>query len=246
MQSDKIVTGWASIGRENYPKAQLRFIKSCIDSGWDGDYLMQSLDGYCDNYMGIPIELGRYPQSIAHPLHNNQSEIPFGFKPTLIQEAREKGYKKILYCDSQIMMLKNPDALFDLAKEKGIVAFENQGFPLKDWISDISLERLEITVEELEDIKQIMCCVLVWDFNNEIAVKVFDEWIEKAHDGVSFQGNGSIRVNFKAPRWDQSCLSGILWKNNVELLPYGGLCYHPHEETKEFGEPIYFVNKAIG
>lgn len=242
----KVVVSWASMGRENYPAAQLRLIKSCVNAGWDGDYIMQSLDGYCDNYMGVPIELGRYPQSIKYPLHNNHAEIPYGFKPTLIQEAYEKGYEQIVWCDSTIRMAKNINPLLEIASERGVVAFDNLGHPLKNWISDIALQMLDITEEQLQDIKQIMACVIIFDLSNPVGMKIFTEWMTRAHDGFSFQnGYGSTRKGFVAPRHDQACLSGILWKHNIELLPYGKLVYPPHDKTLEYGDDFYFINKGI-
>ncbi len=246
MQSKKCIVSWSSQGRENYPAAQLKLIKSCVNAGWDGDYIMQSLDGYCDHYMGVPIEIGRYPQSKEYPLNNNHAEIPYGFKPTLIQEAYEKGYEQIIWCDSTIRMAKNPSPLLEMAANSGVVAFDNLGHPLKNWISDVCLKSLAITEQELEGIKQIMACVIIFDLSNSKGLSIFKEWISKAHDGQSFQnGYGSKRQGFVAHRHDQASLSGILWKNNVELLPYGKLVYPPHDKTGEYGNDFYFINKGV-
>jgi hypothetical protein len=242
----KCIVSWSSVGRENYPAAQLRLIKSCVNAGWDGDYIIQSLDGYCDNYMGVPIELGRYPQSVKYPLHNNHAEIPYGFKPVLIQEALEKGYEQIIWCDSTVRLAKHPQALLNLASDRGVVAFDNLGHPLKNWISDIALQMLEISEEQLQEIKQIMACVIIFDLSNPVGLKIFTEWVDRSRDSFSFQnGYGSNRPGFVAHRHDQAVLSGILWKNNIELLPYGTLVYPPHDRTGEYGNDFYFINKGV-
>lgn len=243
---DKCIVSWSSSGRENYPASQLRLIKSCIDSGWNGDYVMQSLDGYCDNYMGVDIELGRYPNCNDFPLNNNHAEIPYCFKPTLIYEAYERGYTKIVWCDSTIRMSKNIDPLLKLASENGIVAFDNLGHPLKNWISDIAVQKLNISELELQSINQIMACVIIFDLENEIGMQCLKEWIEASHDGVSFQnGYVSNRKGFVAHRHDQSILSGILYKKNISLLPYGKLVYPPHDINFEYGNDVYFINKGV-
>lgn len=243
---NKCVVSFASTGRELYNKGQLRLIKSCVDAGWDGGYLLRSLDGYVDKYEGVDILLGQYPENNKHGLCLPHIDVPFGFKLSIIQEAREKGYDVIVWCDSSITMDTNIQPVLDFAKEHGVAAFDNLNFLLHGWISDAAQERLGISDEDLWDIKQIMACCIVFDFTNPVTEKVFDEWYEKCLDGVSFHnGWGSRRRGFVATRWDQSCLSGILWKNKIPLLPYGNLVYEPHDVTKEYGETVYFTNRQI-
>ena len=248
MSDKKIVVSFASKGRENYNKAQLGLIKSCVNAGWDGDYLIRSYDGYCDNYLGVDIKLGSYPITEKHGLCPNHAEIPWGFKPDIILEAIEKGnYNQIIWCDSTVRMIKNPQPLLDYAKEHGVCAFDNCGHPLKFWISDVALEHLHITEQELEDnnIQQIMACCVIFDVGTMKGKAIFEEWAALSKDGACFQIYGSQREGFKAHRSDQAVLSGILWKYKVPLMPYGKLVYPPHDSNFEYGQDIYFVNKGI-
>jgi hypothetical protein len=247
MSSKKIIVSFSSTGRENYPKAQLGLIKSCVNAKWDGDYLIRSLDGYCDNYLGVDILLGSYPVTERFGVCNNHAEIPWGFKPDLILEAIEKGYDKIIWCDSTIRMKKNPYELLEYAKYHGVCAFDNLGHPLKNWISDVALEHLHITEEELQanNIPQIMACCIVFDVSNEIGRKVFIDWSLLSKDGACFQNYPSKREGFVVHRHDQAVLSGLLWKYKIPLLPYGKLVYPPHDSNFEYGDDIYFVNKGV-
>lgn len=246
--SEKVIVSFASKGREDYNASQLRLIKSCISSGWDGSYLIRSYDGYCDNYLGVDIKLGSYPITKKYGLCNNHAEVPWGFKPNIIQEAIESGYKQIVWCDSTIRMIKDIAPLLELAKERGVVAFDNLGHELKNWISDVALEHLHITEKELieNNIKQIMACCIIFDVSTMKGASIFEEWMELSRDGVSFQ-NGYIsnRQGFVASRHDQACLSGILWKYKVPLEPYGKLVYPPHDKSGEYGNDIYFINKGV-
>lgn len=247
--SNKVIVSFASKGREDYNAAQLGLIKSCVNAGWDGDYYIRSYDGYCDNYLGVDIKLGSYPITERYGLCNNHFEIPWGFKPNLILEAIERGsYEQIVWCDSTVRMVKDIQPLLDIAKERGVVAFDNLGHPLKFWITDVALEHAGITEQELQanDIKQIMACCIIFDVSNQQGKVVFEEWLRLSRDGVSFQnGYDSKREGFIATRSDQACLSAILWKKGIGLEPYGKLVYPPHDETKEYGEEIYFVNKGV-
>jgi hypothetical protein len=246
--SKKVIVSFASSGRENYNKAQLRLIRSCVDAGWDGDYLMRSFDGFVDKYDGVDIVLGSYPVTEKNGLCNNHSEIPFGFKPDLIIEAREKNdYDVVVWCDSTITMERDITQMLNVAKERGVCAFDNLGFPLINWVTDLQQERTGITDEELWEAKQIMACCVIFDFTNPVGKRIFDKWAEMSKDGVSFQkGYGSRRRGFIESRWDQSVLSILLHKEGVELEPYGRLVYEPHDkEPFQYGEEIYFCNRQI-
>src|SRR5882762_6815111 len=119
------------------------------------------------------------------------------------------------------------------------------GFPLKNWVSDFALERSGVSEMHLENMNQVMCCAVFFDFDHPSTIDIFEEWMKMCLDGVSFNmKNGSVRPGFLGHRGDQPCLSLILGKRNIPLLPYGTLCYEPHDVTKEYGEPI-LVNRGI-
>lgn len=239
------IVSFASTGRELYPKAQLRLIRSIVDSSWGGGIIMMCYDGYVDEYCGVQIELGKYPKSEKYQLFHNHEELPYGFKPEIIQVARENGFSKVIWCDSTILLAKPPYATLTHAKLHGVAAFENLGHPLKHYVSDLAMERQGIDESELEDIPQIMACCVAFDFENPKGVEAFEKWIEASRDGVSFQNYGSVRSDFKTHKHDQAVLSMILYKLQIPLLPYGKLVYHPHNETKEYGDDFEFVNKGI-
>lgn len=241
----KCIASWASQGRENYNKALLNLIRSCKEAGWDGDYVMGSLDGYVDEYLGVKIDLGAYPKSEKYNLSYNHAEIPYGFKPEQIQVARERGYDLVIWCDSTIRMLKKPDEIIQIARERAVVAFDNLGHPLANYISDVCVDRIGLTPEELPKAKNIMACCLVFDFSRQLAVDVLEHWMKLRADSFSFQnGYGSTRPEFVTHKHDQSALAGVLYKRGIEVLPYGRLAYPPNHITKEYGEVI-FLNKGV-
>ena len=244
MSSDKCLVSVASMGRENYNKGQLKLIRSAVESGWDGDYLMSSVDGYCDEYMGVKIELGSWPVTRKHGVSWQHKDNPYQFKPYAIQEAIEKGYSKILWCDSSIRMVKNPNELFEIAAERGVVAFDNIGYPLKNWISDWAIACLKLSSEKLESMPQIMACCIMFDFNNPIAIEILNAWIAGSLNG-SFQHEEGNRPGYRASRHDQSYLSALLNLRGIEFLPYGNLVYPPHDTSGEYGSNFYFINKGV-
>lgn len=248
----KCIISYASKGRENYVKAMLNLIKSAKPL-WDGDFLFYSPDSDADEYMGVKIHEGYpVPELLKYEPYNH-TEKPYGFKPNLFQIAREQGYDQVIWCDSTIRLLKNPQHLLDHALKHGVTAWDQRRpvdiaegrevYPLREYISDIAVERSGLTPEELAVCPQIMACVIIFDFTNPVGEKVFNTWLERSRDGVSFQnGYGSIRPEFKAHRHDQAALSAILFKEGVPLLPYGELCYP--DQLKNFPNAT-FLNKGV-
>lgn len=241
-----IIVSFSSKGREDYSLAQTRLVKSIIDSGIDVDKMMYSFDGMNDQAYGIPIEQGfgvNYPQASGWTCGTNK-DVPYQFKLAMIDRARQNGYKRIVWADSTIQVVKDFNPLLD-ASESGVVAFDNLGYPLQNWISDKACEKMGVNMSELPNIPQIMACCILFDFEKQMANEVFNEWLGCSLDGVCFQENGSIREGFKAHRHDQSILSFLLYKRGISFLPYGKMVYHPHDVTKEYGDDFYFINKGL-
>jgi hypothetical protein len=226
----KVLVSVASNGRENYNKAQLELIKSSI-MFWGGDYIMRSVDGYCNNYFGVDIKLGSWPVTNKHGYSWQHKDMPYQFKPYAILEALEAGYKQILWCDSTIRLMDNPEILWQQCAEHGILAWNNEGHPLKPWIAPHAAKSIGI---DPNGVQQIMACCIMFDFNNPITQKVFDEWVACSRNG-SFLNKG-----FDNHRHDQACLSAIMHKHGVAVQPYGTLAYPHHTPSL----PI-FVNWGV-
>ena len=216
----KVLVSVASKGREDYRKAQLALIQSTHAHKFrlTHDYMMRSVDGYCDNYYGVPITLGSWPVTNKYGVSWQHADMPYQFKPYAIQEAIEAGYKQILWCDSTIRLMADPEPLWEQCATHGILAWDNEGHPLKPWIAPHAAKAIGI---DTEGVKQIMACCIMFDFNHPITQVVFDEWIECSRNG-SFLNKG-----FDNHRHDQACLSAILYKHGVPIQPYGALAY-PH------------------
>lgn len=239
-----VIVSFSSKGREDYNKGMLDLIKSTIDCGYDGDYLMYSLDGNVSNYLGIGIELGngKMPSNDIFPC-SPHNIVPYQFKIAMIQKAKDLGYTKIIWCDTSAKMNKDFTPLLDKAKRNGVVVFDNLGHPVWRWIADVACEKLGVSEDIIKSIPQIIAGIQVWDFSSPIANKIFNAWMERSLDGVSFQNNGSKREGFIAHRHDQAVLSIICWQNNIPFEPYGTVVCPPHQITKEYGDNYYFYYK---
>lgn len=212
---------YAKNGREAYEKALDRN-KFEAQKHFDGDFI----------YLKDELPKGCPPHQV----------VPYAFKPYLFKQAYDLGYRQILWLDSTIVMVRNPESIFHYASKKGVVAFHNLGHNLPEWISDKAIKNTGIDI--WQEPTQIMACVVGFDLNHTEGKEVFDEWLALSQDGESFQNNPGSWPTFKAHRHDQACLSAILWKREIKLLPYGNLVYTEHEKGYE-GRTIYFINKPI-
>lgn len=238
---DKVLVSCASKGREDYRKAQLSLIKSShtVQLRATHDYLIRSVDGYADNYLGVDIKLGSWPVTEKYGVSYQHEDMPYQFKPFAVYEAYEQGYKKVLWCDSTIRILRNPDELWDKCNELGVMAWDNEGHPLRHWISDYAVEVLGNP--DISQMKQIMACCIMFDFTNQVTIKVVEDWIEGSQSNCFHPTtDGSKREGFRGNRHDQAYLSALLYRYNIEIQPYGNLAYPHYTPVKP-----YFINWGV-
>lgn len=210
-------------------------IKHLIDSvkkvGFETDFLIFSPDHPLEEYNGVKINKGLPPNCKPH------SEVPFMFKPALVMYARSLGYETIIWCDSTIQLLRHPEQILLNAGTNGIVAWDNLGHPLLNYINNAALEALNIGINNIGATKQIMACVIVFDTKHDHINNVINQWYNLA--SKAFINDNTTREGFIAHRHDQAVISYLL--KDYALLPYGSLCYSPNHLTGEY-ETI-FVNK---
>lgn len=241
-----LLVSFSSRGREDYNQKSLRLIDSAKQH-WQGDMLFYSPDHYKSNYEGTLIYPGwPKPKQIVSFTH---SEMPYQFKIALIQEAIEKGYTRIAWLDSGMIIQKDLSPLFNpqsvykwmIHKNKGVTVFHNLGHDLYKYISDDAVYKLGITELELQTIPQIWGGALFFDFTKKNARDVFEKIKEFSING-SFKEGGSTRTGFIAHRHDQAVMS-VLMHGKCNILPYGKIKCPPHDTTGEYGDDCYLVSK---
>jgi hypothetical protein len=181
--------------------------------------------------------LGDWPNTEKWGKSWSHQNMPYQFKPFMVAEALEMGYRKIIWCDSTIRVHQNPDPLWALAAEHGIVAWNNEGHPLEKYIPDHQLEFLKIN--SAKGMYQIMACCIVFDFDHPATMPIFERWIEGAKENC-FHHNESKNPHYISSRHDQALLSGLMNLAGIPVQPYGGLAYRHYLPV----EP-YFINWGV-
>lgn len=218
MTSDAIVS-FAQHGREPYPLGLPRVVRSAREAGFHGDFILSSPDYGSDaSWNGERNSV--IPSMPAH------WDIPYGFKPEIVRAARDRGYKRVLWCDATVFFVHSISDVFDEISKHGVLVFDNPGCPESTWTSDDCLSAIGCPVETARTFVQVMACVLGFDFTNPKACTLFDDWYSFSKDYVSFRGvSGSHRADFKGHRHDQSVISYLAHADGFEKIPYGYLAY---------------------
>jgi hypothetical protein len=238
--SKKCLVNVFSEGRENYKLGTERLIQSAKDVGFKGDILVFSpiimqdtITDLSPGYMlyklsGWPITQ-QYGECLPH------RQFPYMFKSYIIQYAKEQGYDQVMWCDSSIVILKNPEHYFKLAEEIGVVLFDADKAIEADWTADYTLEQMECPIEYARQINQCSAGVMLFDFRREFTNKIFDDFIYFC-SFLNIHKGKSTRPEFKDHRHDQSIISYLIRKHGGYTLTYGGLMWggEPKEKIEKY------------
>ena len=221
-KSHKIIVSYSSRGREDYNAQQLRLHESILEH-WDGDYWLHSKE-----------RDGMLKDSKLFK-HYEHEDVPYFFKFTMIQTAREQGYTEIYWLDSKMVLNKDITGL-----ASPIMAFDNLGHPLSKYISDEAVANLNC-ITYLADIKQIWGGAIGFNFEHPITLVIYKEILEQVELG-SFNEGTSNRNEFVAHRHDQAVMSVIFHQHKIYLLPYGNIVIKAHSlPPYEYGQDFYII-----
>lgn len=239
MMSDTVIVSYAKKGREDYPTVLPRLVESALQNGYTGDFILCApgapdvfrvgFDHYAKNEFDLPV-----------PDHH---ETPYGFKPYLVKLARDRGFKKVFWFDSTIVMTRDFKNMMEELDKKQILLFDNPGCYENIWTSDDCLAKMGCSLEEANKFYQVMACAMGFDFSSPFSTMVFDLWYAFGLDGISFKGpSGSTRPEFRGHRHDQSVISYLSHLFKIKVIPYGFLSYW--DDREKFNSVI--CNRGIG
>lgn len=196
-----------------YKKGQKRLKDSLISNGYTGDFLFFTEE----NGELIP----------------SQDESPWGFKPVLLNYAKEKGYKYILWLDSNMICIRKPVTIFKKIIKDGYYISSSYTTKMGYWCSDIALENFGIDRETSFKITEINACIVGFSTKNTSKIKILNEWLQYAEDKITFRGipktlpfelsfknNNNLLSNNNrvlGHRHDQTALSFLIWKYRLKI-----------------------------
>jgi len=181
------------------------------------DRLEQSLQGNTD----ADILMFKSEQEVGALPH---SESMYGFKPMAFQKAYDIGYRKILWLDASMYVIKNLEPIFDEIDKKGYF-FQDSGWFNRQWTNQETIYYFGT-----DKGKMISSGVLGLDMNTEQGYKFYEQWVTAMKKGLF---NGSHDNH----RHDQSSASLIIEKMGLEisennyLWQYGQITEEPIHEN---------------
>lgn len=125
--------------------------------------------------------------------------IPYAFKPCIIKEARDLGYKKVIWFDTSISPLKQFSSVFCKLDAEGYAIFSLNRYNLYSYSSPKLASYFNFT---RQDEKNIMACaggIMGFNFDHPTGRKLFDAYYKAAKDVDAFltsRPDKSIICNF--------------------------------------------------
>jgi len=112
---------------------------------------------------------------------------PFAFKFFCIDEIRKKGYKKILWLDTSVIIKNNLDDIFNFIERDGYFFIQNW-HTVGDYCHDKALKTLGITREQSFKVACMQGTNFGLNFNHDSSLKFLNEIIRLSLDGITFPG----------------------------------------------------------
>lgn len=187
------IGGWYAAGVE-------RLERSVIFNGFGGDILSWK---------------NEYP-----PNSFNHTDNPYAFKVFAFQEAFNRGYKVVLFCDASLYAIKDPMPIFDYVNDNGLYFFKS-GYPISATATDNLLNYSGLIRENLVDVPEFATGCVGINISNPNGSKFFERWKQMMYDGM-FKGsrthdtNDSAHPLFKFSRQDQSAASIALHELGIK------------------------------
>lgn len=200
-----------------YPKGVERLENSLKEHGWQGDVLTWKEE--------LP------PDCPPH------SEAPYAFKVKAFDAAIAQGYQNILWCDSSVWAVKNPEPLFAFIQNHGYYLWDS-GHWCDTWTNDKTLDAFGVSRERAHDIRMISANIMGFDVRSEVAQKFLERWRWAMKEGL-FAGHWTRQPGDKeAPvclghRHDQSCASLIANELRMRLDAIGVNCQYYDRHNPE-------------
>jgi hypothetical protein len=204
-----------NVGR--YAQQQQRLKDSIAEVGYNGDIMFFQHEEQIHH--NCP-----YHRSNDEKHHADGKVSPYGFKPWAIQKAIEAGYETIIWMDSAVYPTKPIDDFISHIQKHGYIFFDNIGFTVGDYTSDVCLNNFNWTRDKAFKHPMIMACVMGFSTKSEAAMQFQKSYLHASTDRISFPGswnnhNGEVSADMrvKGHRHDQSVASIIIADMNLTI-----------------------------
>jgi hypothetical protein len=173
--------------------------------------LQKSLKQY--SYQGDVLLFNEFGQ-VGSKVH---LEVPYQFKVYAIEKARQMGYDIVLYCDASLYPIREVMPVINHIIDKGYL-MEYCGFSVGQFSTDLCLQQFNLTRDEALNIPLHSAGFTGLNFQNELATKFFDKWLQSAQEEITFKGDWNN--NSKQCSQDDRCLGHRHDQTTASIISY--------------------------
>ncbi len=212
-----------------YPRGVDRLVKSLEDVGWQGSILKWR---------------DEYP-----PGSPTFEENPYAFKLFALEEAHRQGHRNVLWCDSSVWAVKNPEPIFTLIQDNGYYLWDS-GYFCDVWINDKTLAGFGITREQAHDIHMISANIMGFDMESDLAKKFMARYRWAYEQGLFIgphnkQPGDPERPPYMGHRHDQSSASLIAHELGLPLEQWGVNCQYDEDDQSRISPTICLTLRGM-
>jgi hypothetical protein len=159
----------------------------------------------------------------------------YNVKPSAFEQVMNEGYTHILWLDSSVWAVQNPELMFDHINEHGYYLWKN-GYNCAQECSDVCLDYFKVSRDDAEKMPCVSTSMFGVNLFNPKGKEFIERWLQSARDGI-FNGsrlhdNQSADPRFLWHRQDQSPASIIANQMGLHLHEGNELSgvYNPREK----------------
>jgi len=140
----------------------------------------------------------------------------YGFKPWAIQEAIDRGFRKVIFLDPAMILVDKIDYLFQF--DMMAVMDDNLLYNL---ISDKCRITYLLTNEQIKDRKWHLVggSIYYFDFTKEVTQKIFETWKSMEEKGLFGSQEEEATERLQGHRADETCMAISMYLHGVEPTP---------------------------
>lgn len=179
--------------------------------------------------------------------NNEYGRVPYNIKASAIHEAMKRGYTRILWLDSSVWAVQNPNKIFEVINTEGWY-FWRSGFNCAQVSNDAALKYHGISRNEAEGIHDCSSSMLGLHLDNPKAQGFAKAWLKSAKDGLwatsREHAGGSQDRRYQFDRQDQTHASLLIRKFGMTLHDPGAYSQYANDKGI-YPDSVIFVMRGI-
>jgi hypothetical protein len=144
------------------------------------------------------------------PGSRSMSDSLYGFKPHSVNYALKKGYKKIMFFDPAIILMKPIDFYMEKVKEFGVCCARDDN-KLNPFCDDRSLKHYGKTREQIKDWHLVGGSFYYFDFDVRLCSRIFAKWITNEEIGLFGSQQEQASGKLQGHRNDEAMMALALY-----------------------------------